>query len=84
MTRVLLTGAAGVVGRLAVPMLLERGYAVTAVGRTVEKRARLAALGADALALDLFDGKSACAAMKRHDAVINLATLGPEVVAETV
>src|SRR4051795_12377214 len=63
--------------RLAIPMLLERGYAVTAVGRTVEKRARLASLGADALALDLFDGKSACAAMKRHDAVINLATHMP-------
>ncbi|MFL5424613.1 MAG: NAD-dependent epimerase/dehydratase family protein [Myxococcales bacterium] len=54
MTRVLLTGATGVVGRLAIPMLLERGYAVTAVGRTVEKRARLAALGADALRLRLF------------------------------
>jgi uncharacterized protein YbjT (DUF2867 family) len=41
MKRVLLTGATGVVGGLVIPMLLERGYAVTAVGRTVEKRARL-------------------------------------------
>jgi nucleoside-diphosphate-sugar epimerase len=77
MKRVLLTGATGVVGRLAIPMLLERGYAVTAVGRTVEKRARLAALGADALALDLFDAKIARVAMKGHDAVINLATHMP-------
>jgi nucleoside-diphosphate-sugar epimerase len=77
MTRVLLTGATGVVGRLAIPMLLERGYAVTAVGRTAEKRAMLAAAGAAPLAFDLFDGKSACAAMKGHDAVINLATHMP-------
>ncbi|MFL5404332.1 MAG: hypothetical protein ACJ79O_00565 [Myxococcales bacterium] len=36
MTRVLLTGATGVVGRLAIPMLLERGYAAAAVVAALE------------------------------------------------
>src|SRR5690242_1311490 len=51
--RVLITGATGVVGRLAIPRLLARGHRVTAVGRTSEKRAELSALGADAIELDL-------------------------------
>ena len=42
--RVLVTGATGVVGRLAIPHLLARGHRVTAVGRTPEKRAELTAL----------------------------------------
>ncbi len=52
-TRVLVTGATGVVGRLVMPQLLARGHRVTAVARTAEKRARLAALGAEAVALDV-------------------------------
>jgi nucleoside-diphosphate-sugar epimerase len=75
--RVLITGATGVVGRLAVPQLLARGYRVTAVGRTPAKRAELTALGADAVALDMFDAESARRAMAGHDAVINLATHMP-------
>jgi len=72
--RVLVTGATGVVGRLLVPHLLARGHRVTAVGRTEEKRADLAAVGADAIALDLFDADAAARALEGHDAVINLAT----------
>jgi 2-alkyl-3-oxoalkanoate reductase len=75
--RVLMTGATGVVGRLAIPQLLERGYRVTAVGRTAEKRAQLKALGADDVALDIFDVESARHAIAGHDAVINLATHMP-------
>jgi len=67
------TGATGVVGRLVVPHLLARGHRVTAVGRTAEKRADLAALGADAIALDLLDAGAAARAMKGHDAVIGAA-----------
>jgi 2-alkyl-3-oxoalkanoate reductase len=72
--RVLVTGATGVVGRLAIPKLLERGYRVTAVGRTPAKRAELTALGADAIELDIFDVDAARRAMAGHDAAINLAT----------
>jgi len=75
--RVLITGATGVVGRLAIPQLLARGHWVTAVGRTPEKRAALTVLGADAVALDIFDADSARRAMAGHDAVINLATHMP-------
>jgi 2-alkyl-3-oxoalkanoate reductase len=74
---VLVTGATGVVGRLAIPKLLERGYRVTAVGRTAAKRDELTALGAEAIALDMFDLDAARRAMAGHDAVINLATHMP-------
>jgi nucleoside-diphosphate-sugar epimerase len=49
-TRILLTGATGVVGQIALPALIAAGHRVTAVGRTPESRAGLAALGADAIA----------------------------------
>jgi len=74
---VLVTGATGVVGRLAIPKLLERGYRVTAVGRTAAKHSELTALGAEAIALDMFDLDAARRAMAGHDAVINLATHMP-------
>jgi nucleoside-diphosphate-sugar epimerase len=82
--RVLVTGATGVVGRLAIPKLLARGYQVTAVGRTAEKRAELTMLGADAVALDLFDAEAARRAMAGHDAVINLATHIPASLFQTL
>jgi nucleoside-diphosphate-sugar epimerase len=75
--RVLVTGATGVVGRLAIPRLLEQGHRVTAIGRTAEKREQLATLGADAIALDMFDAAAARVALSGHDAVINLATHMP-------
>ena len=76
-SRILITGATGVVGTLAVPMLLTQGHRVTAVGRTADSRARLAALGADPIALDLFDRDAARRAMTGHDTVVNLATHMP-------
>jgi 2-alkyl-3-oxoalkanoate reductase len=76
-TRILLTGATGVVGQIALPALIAAGHRLTAVGRTPESRARLAALGAAAIALDLFDRDAARRAMTGHDAVINLATHMP-------
>ena len=75
--RLLVTGATGVVGRLAIPQLLARGHRVTALGRTAGKRAELTALGADAVALDIFDADGARRAMAGHDVVINLATHMP-------
>ncbi|HEU4629837.1 MAG TPA: NAD(P)-dependent oxidoreductase [Gemmatimonadaceae bacterium] len=75
--RVLVTGATGVVGRRAVPRLVAQGHQVTAVGRTAEKRAQLEALGARAIALDLFDAAAVRRALDGHDAVLNLATHMP-------
>ncbi len=75
--RVLVTGATGAVGRLVVPQLLTRGHRVTAVARTPKKREELDALGANAVAVDLFDADGARRAMTGHDAVINLATHMP-------
>jgi nucleoside-diphosphate-sugar epimerase len=71
---VLVTGATGVVGRRVIPQLVARGHSVTAVGRTPEKRTRLAALGADPIALDVTDAGAASRAMEGHDVVLNLAT----------
>ena len=73
-SRILIAGATGVVGILAVPRLVAAGHRVTAIGRTPESRVRLAALGATAIALDLFDAPAARGVMADHDVVINLAT----------
>lgn len=75
--RVFVTGATGVVGKYVVPTLVALGHRVTAVGRTPESRARLAAAGAEAVPLDLFDGEAARRALAGHDVVINLATHMP-------
>jgi nucleoside-diphosphate-sugar epimerase len=72
--RIFLTGATGVVGRRAVPLLVEAGHRVTAVGRTPEKRAALSRAGATPVDLDLFDPQAVGPALAGHDAVVNLAT----------
>lgn len=72
--RILLTGATGVVGRRVVPLLVEAGHRVTAVGRTPEKRGALSRAGATPVELDLFDPRAVGRALAGHDAVINLAT----------
>src|SRR5215207_5105755 len=75
--KIFVTGATGVIGRRVVPALVAQGHAVTAVGRTPEKRARLEAQGARAVAVDLFDRDAVGAAVRGHDAVVNLATHVP-------
>jgi nucleoside-diphosphate-sugar epimerase len=76
-TQVFVTGATGVIGERVVPELIRRGYRVTAAGRTEEKRAQLAAMGAVAIPLDMFDPAAAQSALIGHDTVINLATHMP-------
>jgi nucleoside-diphosphate-sugar epimerase len=56
--RIFLAGAAGVIGRSLVPLLREAGHQVTGTTRTDEGRARLAALGIDAVIVDVFDEKA--------------------------
>lgn len=77
MSRILLTGATGVVGRIALPQLLAAGHRVSAVGRSPSSRAWLAQRGADPIELDLFDPAAARRALTGHDVVINLATHMP-------
>jgi nucleoside-diphosphate-sugar epimerase len=77
MSRVLVTGATGVVGRRVVPLLAAAGHRVSALGRTPEKRASLERLGATAVDVDLFDVEGLRRALDGHDAVVNLATHMP-------
>lgn len=75
--RIFITGATGVVGVHAVPMLIALGHEVTAIGRSPAKRANLESVGARAIELDVFDEDATRAALAGHDIVINLATHMP-------
>jgi nucleoside-diphosphate-sugar epimerase len=75
--RVFVTGATGVIGRRAIPLLLRAGHRVTAAVRSPDRVHVLERLGASALALDLFDADAVRLAMVGHDTVINLATHVP-------
>lgn len=75
--RIFLTGATGVIGRRAVPLLIAEGHQVTAVARSAEKAKALSAAGASPVIVDLFDGDAVRRAVAGHDAVINMATAVP-------
>jgi len=75
--RIFVTGATGVVGRRAVPLLIAAGHEVTAVARSAEKAKGLATAGAAPVVVDLFDAAAVRRAVAGHDAVINLATAVP-------
>ena len=72
--KVFVTGATGVVGRRAVPLLVAAGHEVSAVARTAEKAAALEREGARPVRVDLFDADGVRRAVAGHDAVLNLAT----------
>ena len=74
---VFLTGATGAIGPATVRGLVDRGHQVRAVARTDEKAAILRGLGADPIAVDLFDGEAAKAAVVGSEAVLHLATNVP-------
>ena len=75
--RVFVAGATGVLGTAAVRALVAGGHKVTAIGRTPDKRAALAAFGATPVEADLFDPDSLRRAVAGHDVVVNLATRVP-------
>ena len=72
--RILVTGATGVIGRRAVPMLVKAGHRVVAAGRNPGRLASLARTGAGTATLDIFDPAAVRRAVEGQDAVINLAT----------
>jgi len=72
--RILVTGATGVVGRRAVPLLLAAGHQVTAAGRSEEHLGALQRKGAATVVLDLFSREAIRRAVAGHDAIVNLAT----------
>lgn len=71
---VFISGATGVVGRRAVPLLVRRGHRVTALARSAAGFALLERAGARPVAADLLDRRTLCRVVPGHDAVINLAT----------
>lgn len=75
--RVFVTGGTGAIGGYAVPTLVRAGHTVTALARTPDKAATLAAQGATPVSVSLFDSSALAAAFAGHDAVINLATAMP-------
>ncbi len=75
--RIFMTGATGVIGRRAVPLLLAAGHQVTGVARSSSGAAMLQSLGARVAFLDPFDLPAASRAVEGHDVVVNLATHMP-------
>ena len=69
--RIFLAGAAGVVGRRLVPLLLAQGYDVTGTTRSAERAGLLAAAGIRPVVLDAFEAAPVMAAV---------AAAGPDVV----
>ena len=72
--RVFITGATGVIGSRAVPLLLQAGHTVTASSRSEHNREALRRAGAAPVNVDLFNVNSVRRVIAGHDAVINLAT----------
>ena len=75
--RIFMTGATGVIGSRALPLLMHGGHSVTAMTRSASNRETLARLGATPVEANVFDVASLRRAMAGHDTVINLATHVP-------
>src|SRR5262245_39960540 len=75
--KVLISGATGVIGARTIPLLLAAGHEVSALVRSPDRAARLAAVGAKPVLADLFDPSGLRAAVSGHEIVINLATHMP-------
>lgn len=75
--KVSVAGATGVIGRRVTRLLIEAGHRVTGLARSEENARQLAAVGADAGRVDLFDLDRVRRAVAGHDVVYNLATAIP-------
>jgi nucleoside-diphosphate-sugar epimerase len=76
---VFLTGGTGAIGRPLVPRLITAGHSVRATVRSEEKAALVRQMGAEPVAVDLFDGDALAAAVDGSDAVLHFATSIPPV-----
>ena len=72
--RIFLTGATGVIGRRALPLLVALDHGVTALVHRPQSRAEIERAGAVPVHVDLFARDALQRAVAGHDAVINLAT----------
>ena len=74
--RVFVAGASGAIGRQLVPQLVEKGHEVIGTYRTAGNAARIRALGAKPVELDLLDREAVRKAVveARPDAIIHQAT----------
>ncbi|MEU8800254.1 NAD-dependent epimerase/dehydratase family protein [Spirillospora sp. NPDC048819] len=75
--KVFVTGGTGALGGHTVPELVGAGHSVSALARTPDKAATLAAQGAIPVTVSLFDPSALAEAFSGHDAVVNLATAMP-------
>ena len=71
------TGATGVIGRRALPLLIGAGHSVTAVVRRPQSHAELVRAGATPIEVDLFAADAVRKTVAGQDAVVNLATHMP-------
>jgi nucleoside-diphosphate-sugar epimerase len=74
---VFVAGGTGAIGGHVIPALVREGHAVTALARTPEKASALAAQGATAVSVSLFDRSALTSVFGGHDAVVNLASAIP-------
>lgn len=72
--KVFVTGATGVLGRVAVRALLDDGHEVTGLARRIDKARLLETAGATAVSVHLFDVDRLVETLSGYDAVCNLAT----------
>ncbi len=72
--KIFVSGATGVIGKRAIPFLLNSGHQITAVARSQQKAEQLQKLGADAVQVSLFDVEAIKQVIKGHDVIINVAT----------
>jgi nucleoside-diphosphate-sugar epimerase len=73
---VFVAGATGAIGRSLVPLLVERGHAVTAMTRAADRERLLRTLGARPVVADAFDREAghAAVASARPDAIVHQLT----------
>ena len=77
MATIFFTGATGVLGRGAVPQLLDGGHVVRALARTDERAAVIAAAGAEPVVGDIYDVDDMKRAIADADTVVHVATRIP-------
>ncbi len=81
--KILFTGATGVIGRAAVPLISAAGHDVTAVSRADSERHWLEEVGARPVAIDLFDRDAVVSTTSGTDVVFHFATAIPPQAAMT-